>query len=136
MSEEGTKHTLQKSYSFDNVTFSSTTADPKDIGSVQKSIQTLSSEMTADLAKFTADELAATIKKAGPSALVESGAIEKLSTLAAENSTKANAYIAITSLVTAVGTTVEVATSFDFLTINVAVVNVLNQAHFEVVLSA
>ena len=60
MSEAGHK-TLQKSYSFDNVSFSAlTTADPKDVGSVQKSIQTLSSEMTADLAKFTADELAAT----------------------------------------------------------------------------
>lgn len=108
MSEAGHK-TLQKSYSFDNVSFSAlTTADPKDVGSVQKSIQTLSSEMTADLAKFTADELAATVKKSGPEVLVQSGAIDKLKALAAENSTKANAYIVISSLVQAVGTTAEV----------------------------
>jgi predicted Zn-dependent peptidase len=103
------KNTLQKSYSFDNVSFSAlTTADPKDVGAVQKSIQTLSSEMTADLAKFTADELAAIVKRAGPETLVQAGAIEKLKGLAAENNTKANAYITITSLIQAVGTTVEV----------------------------
>jgi hypothetical protein len=107
MSEAGTK-TLQKSYSFDNVSFSITTADPKDVGAIQKSIQTLSKEMTADLAKFTADELAATVKKCGPDALVQAGAIEALKNMAAENSTKANAYIVITSLATTVGSTVEV----------------------------
>jgi hypothetical protein len=107
MSEAGSK-TLQKSYSFDNVSFSITTADPKDVGAIQKSMQTLSKEMTADLAKFTADELAATIKKCGPDALVQAGAIEALKNMAAENSTKANAYIVITSLATTVGSTVEV----------------------------
>eukprot|EP00291_Cryptomonas_curvata_P028722 CAMPEP_0172205916 /NCGR_PEP_ID=MMETSP1050-20130122/32903_1 /TAXON_ID=233186 /ORGANISM="Cryptomonas curvata, Strain CCAP979/52" /LENGTH=972 /DNA_ID=CAMNT_0012884891 /DNA_START=40 /DNA_END=2956 /DNA_ORIENTATION=+ len=106
MSEGGSK-TLQKSYSFDNVSFSITTADPKDVGAIQKAMQTLSKEMTADLAKFTADELAAIIKKCGPEALVQAGGIEALKNMAAENSTKANAYIVITSLATTVGSTVE-----------------------------
>ena len=92
--------TLAKSYSFDNVTFSVTTADPKDVALVQKAIQTLSTEMTADLAKFTADEMATAIKSAGPTCLVQAGAIDKLKAMVADNATKANAYIAIASMAT------------------------------------
>lgn len=105
--EGGKKNTLQKSYSFDNIEFSSSTVDPKDIGSVQKAIQTLSSEATADIAKFTADELAATVKSAGPQALVESGAIDKLKGLVTDNATKANAFIVITELAKVCGSAVE-----------------------------
>mmetsp|Transcript_68334 Transcript_68334/g.142419 ORF Transcript_68334/g.142419 Transcript_68334/m.142419 type:complete len:1066 (-) Transcript_68334:74-3271(-) len=97
---------LQKSYSFDNVSFSHVDlheVDMKHIGAIQKAMTTLSGEMSNDLAVFTADDMAKTVKEAGPRALIQSGAIDTIKKLLEDVKTKENAHTAIASLAT--GTT-------------------------------
>jgi elongation factor 3 len=100
---------LQKSYSFDNVAFAQgeITCDAKDVGHVQKAMAQLAGEMTADMAKFTADDVSHTVKKAGPMVLVESGMIDKLKTMIEDNKTMENALICVESLARVCGTVVE-----------------------------
>jgi len=110
MADGEDKKGLQKSYSFDNVSFvdHTTQVSAADIGAVQKAIATLSDEkLTDDLAAFTADELSNIVKKAGPGALVQGGAIEGLKKMDANANLKHKCYIAIESLCKICGSTVE-----------------------------
>lgn len=105
------KKALQKSYSFDNVSFSQVDlheVDIKYIGAIQKAMTTLSAELANDMAVFTADDMAKTVKQAGPRSLIQSGAMDTLKKLLADPATKQNAHTVIASLATTCNTLAEV----------------------------
>mmetsp|Transcript_130525 Transcript_130525/g.194371 ORF Transcript_130525/g.194371 Transcript_130525/m.194371 type:complete len:1068 (+) Transcript_130525:173-3376(+) len=104
------KKALQKSYSFDNVSFSQVDlheVDIKYIGAIQKAMTTLSGELANDMAVFTADDMAKTVKQAGPRSLIQSGAMDTLKKLLADPATKQNAHTVIASLATTCNTLAE-----------------------------
>ena len=107
--KEEEKKGLQKSYSFDNVSFAAgdLTCDAKDVGEVQKHMAKLQGELANDMAKFTADDLSHVVKKAGPRVMTESGATEAIGKLFADPKTLENAIIITESLTRVVGSAVE-----------------------------
>jgi hypothetical protein len=60
----------------------------------------LSQEMANNMAVFTSDHMAKTVKEAGPRSLIQSGAIETLKKLMADAKTEQNAHTAVASLAT------------------------------------
>jgi len=101
---------LQKSYSFDNVSFGQVDlheVDMKYIGAIQKAMTALSAEMANDMATFTADDMAKTVKEAGPRSLTQSGCMDTLKKLLADAKTKQNAHTVIASLATTCTSTAE-----------------------------
>jgi elongation factor 3 len=107
--KEEEKKGLQKSYSFDNVSFAAgeLTCDAKDVGEVQKHMAKLQGELANDMAKFTADDLSHVVKKAGPRVMTEAGATEAISKLFSDAKTLENAIIVTESLARVVGSAVE-----------------------------
>mmetsp|Transcript_46693 Transcript_46693/g.106563 ORF Transcript_46693/g.106563 Transcript_46693/m.106563 type:complete len:1075 (-) Transcript_46693:124-3348(-) len=99
--EEEAKIKLQKSYSFDNVSFAAVDlheVDMKHIGAIQKAMTAMKAEMPKEMAGFTADDMAKTVKAAGPRSIIQSGALDGLKALVADPKTKENAYTLISAL--------------------------------------
>jgi hypothetical protein len=108
--EEEKKIALQKSYSFDNVAFNTVDlheVDMKHIGAIQKAMTAMKAEMPKEMAGFTADDMAKTVKAAGPRSIIQAGALDGIKALVADNKTKENAYTLISALAAECQTMVE-----------------------------
>lgn len=110
MGDKEDEKTLQKSYSFDGVSFGTADlheVDMAHVGAIQKAMTALKAEMPKEMAGFTADDMAKTVKAAGPRSLIQAGALDGLKALAADNKTKENAYTVISALAAECTTMVE-----------------------------